>query len=260
MMRDALASALLPLGILAIAGAVATTGPRARAETAASDPQAVRIADQVMAALGGKARWDKARYFRWTFEASVNDTLRPGRRHLWDKYTGWHRVDGTNRAGQAFCYIENLNDSTGMAWVNGQPIEGDSLKKLMHAAHGQWINDSYWFLMPYKLRDPGVTLKYDGEVKDSTGAVEDRLALSFENVGMTPGDRYWVYVNRATHRIVRWDHLLQGNPPPPTPWTLEGWEQHGALWFATAHRNTNRIVYTRAVAMTAPGPSEFKAP
>jgi len=259
-MRRALASALLPLGILAIASAVTTTGSFARAETAASDREAVRIADQVMAALGGKARWDQARYFRWTFEVSVNDTLRPGRRHLWDKTTGWHRVEGTNRAGQAFCYIENLNDSTGMAWVNGQKVVGDSLKNLMRAAHGQWINDSYWFLMPYKLRDPGVTLKYDGEVKDSTGAVEDRLALSFENVGMTPGDRYWVYVNRATHRIVRWDHLLEGNQPPPTPWTLEAWEQHGSLWFATAHHNGSRIVYTRNVAMTAPGPNEFKAP
>src|SRR5438876_620493 len=77
-----------------------------------------------------------------------------------------------------------------------------SPKKRMRSAHGAWINDSYWFLMPYKLRDPGVTLKYDGEVKDSTtAAVYDRLALSFENVGMTPGDRYWVYVNRANHRV-----------------------------------------------------------
>ena len=130
----------------------------ARAETAASDPKAVEIADQVMKALGGKARWDSLHYLRWTFEVALGDTLRPGRRHSWDKYTGWHRVDGTNRAGQPFCYIENLNDSTGMAWVNGNPIEGDSLKKLMRSAHGAWINDSYWFLMPYKMLDDGVTL------------------------------------------------------------------------------------------------------
>ena len=245
-------SALLLLCVLA---------PAARAETAASDPKAVHIANQVMAALGGKERWDKARYFRWTFEVSVNDTLRPGRRHLYDKYTGWHRVDGTNRAGQPFCYIENLNDSTGVAWVNGQPIEGDSLKKLMHAAHGQWINDSYWFLMPYKLRDPGVTLKYDGMVKDSTGAVEDKVALSFDsNIGMTPGDLYWVYVDRKSHRIVRWDHQLQGNPPPPTPWSLDDWETHDGLWFATAHHNARRVVYTRVIDMAKPRPNEFKAP
>ena len=254
MRRSPVPTLALPLLlVLAFPGA-------ARAETAASDPKAVAIANDVMKSLGGKQRWDRLRYLRWTFEVAVGDTMRPGRRHSWDKYTGWHRVDGTNRAGQKFCYIENLNDSTGMAWVNGHPIEGDSLKKLMHAAHGQWINDSYWFLMPYKLRDPGVTLKYDGEVKGPAGAVEDKVGLSFDNVGMTPGDRYWVYVDRKSHRIVRWDHLLQGDPPPPTPWTLDDWETHGGLWFATAHHNARRVVYTRAIDMTAPKPNELKAP
>ena len=235
----------------------------AAAETAASDPKAVEIADQVMTALGGKARWDALHYLRWTFEASVNDTLRPGRRHAWDKYTGWQRVDGTNRAGLPFTYIENLNDSTGMGWVNKNAIEGDSLKKLMRSAHGAWINDSYWFLMPYKLRDPGVTLKYEGEVKDTTGTgiVYDRLALSFENVGMTPGDHYWVYVNQANHRVEKWEHLLQGSQPPPVPWTWEGWEEHAGLWFPTAHKNGTRIIYTRAVETAEqPKPKEFSAP
>ena len=235
--------------------------PSPRAETAASDPRAIEIADRVMKALGGRERWDRLRYLRWTFEVAVNDTLRPGRRHSWNKHTGWHRVDGTNAAGQPYCYIENLNDSTGMAWVSGVRIEGDSLKKLMRRAHATWINDSYWFLMPYKLRDPGVTLKYEGEVRDSTDAVHDRLALSFENVGMTPGDRYWVYVDRADHRIDRWEHLLQGAQPPPVAWSWEGWEEHGGLWFPTAHRTANRTLYTRSIETASRAkPNEFTAP
>jgi len=234
---------------------------RSGAETPASDPRAVEIADRVMAALGGRERWDRLRYLRWTFEVAVNDTLRPGRRHSWDKHTGWHRVEGATAGGQPYCYIENLNDSTGMAWVNGIRIEGDSLEKLMRRAHGAWINDSYWFLMPYKLRDPGVILKVDGEAKDATGAVHDRLALSFENVGMTPGDRYWVYVNRANHRVERWEHLLQGARPPPVAWSWEGWEEHDGLWFPTAHRNASRTLYTRTVELASRAkPNEFTAP
>jgi hypothetical protein len=98
-------------------------------------------------------------------------------------------------------------------------------------------------------------------VKGAGGAVQDRIALTFDKVGMTPGDRYWVTVDRATRRIVRWDHLLEGGTPPPTPWTLEGWEQHGGLWFATAHRNDGRIVYTRALSMPpAPAQTAFRAP
>ena len=30
-------------------------------------------------------------------------------------------------------------------------------------AYAIWVNDTYWLLMPYKMKDPGVTLAYDGE-------------------------------------------------------------------------------------------------
>ena len=56
---------------------------------------------------------DRRAVLRWTFESAVNDTLRPGRRHSWDKHTGWQRIEGTSATGQTYCYIENLNDSTG---------------------------------------------------------------------------------------------------------------------------------------------------
>ena len=50
-------------------------------ETAASDPRAIEVADQVMKALGGKESWDRLHVLRWTFEVAVGDTLRAGRRH-----------------------------------------------------------------------------------------------------------------------------------------------------------------------------------
>ena len=108
-----------------------------------------------------------------------------------------------------------------------------------------------------------MTLKYEGEATDSAhaGVVYDRLALSFEKVGMTPGDRYWVYVNRANHRVEKWEHLLQDAQPPPVPWTWEGWERHGGLWFPTAHRNAGRILFTRAVETASQAkPKEYLAP
>jgi hypothetical protein len=148
-----------------------------------------------------------------------------------------------------------------MAWMDGTPIEGDSLQKLLKRAKSLWINDTYWMLMPYKLRDPGVTLKYDGEYKDSTGTVYDKLALSFDNVGETPGDHYWVYVNRGNHRVERWDMVLQSDKPPPKTYTWEGWEEHDGLWFPTAHRGDNVNVFTRDVETVSEfRPTEFKAP
>jgi len=238
----------------------ALSAPVAHAETATSDPKAVEIADHVMAALGGTQRWNDVRGLRWSFGAEVRDTVRWSRRHAWDKHTGMHRVEGTTRSGQKYCVIHKVGETTGKAWMAGTPLEGDSLAKLVKLGQSLWVNDTYWMLMPYKLRDPGVTLRYDGEVKDGD-VTYDRLALSFEDVGETPGDRYWVDVNRANARVERWEKVLEGREPPPVPDTWEGWEQHGGLWFPTMHMRGDQNMFTRDVEVVdAFPPGTFTAP
>ena len=250
----------LARAVLAASTGMLVLAPAARAETPASDSLAVVIADQVMTALGGKKRWDDLPGIRWSFGSEVNDTVKSLRRHAWNKHTGWHRVEGKNRQGMPFCFIHNINTGEGKAWMNGNAIAGDSLKKLLANAKSMWTNDTYWMLMPYKLRDPGVTLKYDGEAA-AGDTIYDRIALSFEHVGETPGDRYWVFVNRDNHRIEKWEFVLEGQQPPPNRWTWSGWQEHDGLWFPTAHRNDNRNVFTRDVAtVRAFGTTEFTAP
>jgi hypothetical protein len=56
-----------------------------------------------------------------------------------------------------------------------------------------------------------------------------------------------VYVNRANHRVEKWEFVLQGQSPPPDVWTWEGWEQHSGLWFPTVHRSGTHAIYTRDV-------------
>jgi hypothetical protein len=229
---------------------------------AASDPRALEVADRVMTALGGKARWDSLPGLRWAFGVMVDDTMRGGmRRHAWNKMTGWHRVEGMDRQGNNYVFIHKVGSPEGMAWVAHRKIEGDTLQALLKRAQSLWTNDTYWLLMPYKLRDPGVNLGYAGEVKQD-GVTYDKLTLSFENVGETPGDKYWVYVNRANNRVEKWDMVLQGDQPPPVSYTWEKWEQDGGLWFATYHRGAEkRIVCTLYPKTTARfNETEFTAP
>ena len=161
--------------------------------------------------------------------------------------------------GHGFAFTQEHGDGS-IGKMDGSPIEGDSLRKLVKRSRSMWINDSYWMLMPYKLRDPGVKLSYDGDTLID-GNTYDRLALAFENVGDTPGDHYWVYVNRANHRVERWDMVLEGDPPPAKSYTWEGWEQHDDLWFPTAHRGDGAIIYTRNVETVSKfGDQEFVAP
>lgn len=249
------------LAILLVLSACLAPG-FARATTPASDPRAVQVANEVLRSLGGRARWDALTGLSWTFGATSHDTLRGApRRHAWNKHTGQHRVEGQLADGSKFVIVHVLGDSTkGAAWVNGKPIEGDSLRHMIKRAYATWVNDSYWFLMPYKLLDPGVTLRYDKLVKDRDGTF-DRIALSFEHVGLTPGDHYWVDVNRKNHRVERWQMVLQGQKPPPVGYTWEGWEQHDGLWFPTHHRRDGLDVFTRDVStLAAFPPTEFQKP
>jgi hypothetical protein len=209
------------LGILATI--VSLAPPSAAAEKEAASASAV--ADRVMQALGGKEAWDATRFLKFTFV---------GRRtHWWDKWTGRHRIEGTTTEGQRFVVLENINTHQGRAWVDGKEVAGAEAKTWLERAHGAWVNDTYWLLMPYKLRDPGVNLAYAGQ-ETVDGQTCDKLALSFGKVGLTPGDRYWVYVNRKTGLVDRWAYILQDQPKggPATIWKWEGWQRFGGIMLA----------------------------
>jgi len=225
---------------LAVAIAVAAS----MAVRAASDERAAKVADEVMKALGGKEAWDKTRYVRFDFGFERDGKLQT-RAHTWDKWTGRYRLEGQSQQGEPFVVLMNVNSREGQAWVEGQRQTGDEEKKLVERAYGTWINDTYWLLMPYKLRDPGVTLTYDGEAKEGD-ATYDKVMLSFDNVGLTPKDRYWVWVNRDTHLVDRWDFVLKGEAVPPTTFLWKDWRKVGNVKLAAERVNTRdnrRLVF-----------------
>ena len=249
------AAAFMLLALLALAG------PPACGADEASDPRALRIADQVMEALGGAQRWQALPCLAWSFRVSDRDTIRSTRRHVWDKLDGRHRVEGVLRDGTPYVIVHTEGDTlSGGAWLGTHALQGDSLHTMIQHAHALWTNDTYWMLMPYKLRDPGVILTWEAEVQEG-GRAYDKLAMRFRNVGMTPGDRYWLYVDRANHRIEKWDYVLEGQTEGPKTWTWEGWEAHEQLWFPTIHRRGESAILTNDVrTMTTCPPGVFDHP
>jgi hypothetical protein len=192
---------------------------------AQSAPSADSVAAHLQQALGGKDAWDKTHFIRFSFA---------GRRtHYWDKWTGRHRVEGDTKEGQHYVILENINTKEGSAWLGGQKQEGDKAAEFLKNGYGAWVNDTYWLLMPYKIKDPGVNLSYAGE-ETIDGKTYDKLALSFGQVGLTPGDRYWAYINRDTGLMDRWAYILESMPKegPPTVWLWDGWQKYGAIMLA----------------------------
>jgi hypothetical protein len=180
-------------------------------DKANSDTKAIFIADQVMKAMGGRKAWDKSRYFVWNFFDV--------RKHIWDKWTGNVRIEGIKDKSVA---LININNHTGKIFRNGAIVtNADTLAKFIKQAKNQWINDSYWLVMPFKLKDSGVTLKYLGE--DKTQKLEDAylLSLSFKEVGVTPQNKYHIWVTKSDNLIKQWAYFQKSENEKPNftlPW------------------------------------------
>jgi hypothetical protein len=176
-----------------------------------SDAKAIEIADAVMKACGGRYAWDMTHYIRWTF--FNRRTL------LWDKWGERVRIDILDNS---FKFRINLKDMTGKVWKEGQEItQPDSLKKYLERGKNIWINDSYWLVMPFKLKDSGVTLKYAGKKLNQLGAECDVLELTFKSVGVTPDNKYHIYVNPSSKLVTQWDYFAKYTDEKPnmsTPW------------------------------------------
>lgn len=172
----------------------AVKGPVFNAEN--SDPEAIALADKVIAAHGGAEAWNEKRYISWNF-LGVRDLI-------WDKYTGLVRIDFPRATTQ---YIVNINQDTGRVKVSEELIvDQDSLKKMLNQAEQIWVNDSYWLVFPFKLKDPGVQLKYQGNDTTLAGEPAEVIALQFDSVGFTPQNKYLAYINPETHLIMQWDY------------------------------------------------------
>jgi hypothetical protein len=223
----------------AAAPAPAAAAPAAAFDPAGSDPQAIAVADRVLLNLGGEAAWAGTRSLVFTFAVARGDTEFMRRTHYWDRATGRHRVEFADREQRAFVVIHTIGDTTVsavLAAAAGAPVTDPAeLRALREHAHAMWVNDGYWLLMPYKLKDPGVHLAYEGE-KSEGGTTWEVIRLSFDRVGLTPGDQYWAYMNRATGLVERWAFRLESMPPDAEPKAFDwmNWRRYGGILLADA--------------------------
>jgi hypothetical protein len=177
-----------------------------------SDPEAIAIADRVMAAMGGKQAWDNTRHLRWNFFGF--------RTLYWDKWSGDVRIEIPSADVRI---LLNINDITGRYWRNGEEItQPDSVAKYVQQGKSIWINDSYWLVMPYKLKDSGVTLTYLGTDETNNGQEADLIELRFSHVGNTPDNKYNVWVDKETGLVSQWAYFREYDMETPNftgPWT-----------------------------------------
>lgn len=172
--------------------------------------EANAIVPEILKAMGGADQYDKTHFIKWDF---AKRTL------YWDKWTGNVRVESP---GENLVILVNINTLKGKAFENGSLItDEEKTKALLTKAKNWWINDSFWLVMPWKLQDPGAMLTYVKTAKLPNGKMADVLQLTFDNVGVTPDNKYLLYVDKEDHLIKQWAYFENFNDPEPSftrPW------------------------------------------
>lgn len=219
--------ALFAAATLAPASALGTS-PDAGTADGSDTVSADALAERVVEATGDPTAVDKLAF---TFVVEVDEKQKAERRHVWRPNQGTLRVDN----GETTVELQGLHDHalTEMAdapekhaesWAEVAP-ESDPATA---AKAWKWfINDSYWLLAPAKLMDPGVNRKLDEK---------GRLVLTFGEVGLTPGDRYALTVDRDEDRVTRWQYTLQSGREGTFRWT--DYRQFGPLELSTRRIST----------------------
>lgn len=185
-----------------------------------ADEKSAELAALTLTAMGGRDNYNNTRYLSWNFFGA--------RTHHWDKWTGRVRIkDPKNDV----LILMNVNSKEGEVYEKGEKIT-DAAKRteMLQKGYEWWINDSYWLVMPYKLRDPGVTLQYEGEAQTEAGQAADVLVMTFEAVGVTPQNKYKIYIGKDDQLVRQWDFYSTATDAEPrfkTPW--DDWQTQGAI-------------------------------
>lgn len=272
MLRCQISAALL-LGAASAAGCRSDApAPPANAPAVADMPAAVAapalatradsLAWGAYRAVGGPDVWDRVPFVRFDF--APGQTGQPPssrRRHLWERRTGRYRLEA-RRGDSLFVVLFNTATRAGEVYQTPDTANAAALAPVPEPQHQAWldrayrsfVNDTYWLLQPAKLFDPGVTRAFE---PDSSNAARQVVRLSFDQVGLTPGDRYWLYFAPEDAGLYgAWRFHLQGEAAPgprivsDTPVTLE--TPHGRATVRTRHRvGEARYVLTDRVALPA---------
>jgi hypothetical protein len=205
----------------------------------AADPKAGEVISRVMQQMGGKKAWDQVRYVAWSFAGSYQ---------IWDKHANTYRYEK-----DSIVAVTNLDTQEGKAYIHGKEVTGtEAGKKILERMYPAWANNSYWLIMPFKLADPGVTVRHVGEGQTEAGEPADFLELTFKEVGVTPQNKYVIAVDKERGLVTQWAFYRNASDPSPTftrPWY--DYRSYGPVLLSTGrHPNPEEAINIRHLAVT----------
>lgn len=162
---------------------------------------AEKLADEMLDAIN-KPGYDTLEYIEFTFR---------------DHHHAWNRGNNTVTVKweDQEVYLE-LSSSI------------NSYNLLELKAYGYFINDSFWMVAPFKVRDNGV-IRSTVEVEGGRG-----LLITYSSGGLTPGDSYlWIIDDHGFPKA--WKLWTSNIPVGGLEISWDGWVNMDGVWFSTLH-------------------------
>jgi hypothetical protein len=201
----------------------AVVAPAARAADESAD-KGQQLATDLWKASGGE-NWGKVKEVHFTFVVESEGKPLFSAQHVWNVAASTDEVKWKDKEGKDHQVTANL-------MTPASDGEGKT-------AYARWVNDSYWFLAPLKIRDKGVKVEAGGP-KDINGVSCETLKLSFEQVGMTPTDQYVLYLDPQTKLVRAWDYIPKTGDGMQATW--EKYQTYGGLNLATEHNFNGKTI------------------
>ncbi len=215
------ATFLVVTSVLFVLGCGGRTTPATQPTPAAFDPatsdaKSLAAVDAMQAALGGLETWDKVKQLRFDLKYYLDGVLKSWTKNAWDMWNQRIRFDMADMSTYnekepdktqfytAMYDIFHHDGATGSAMYGNHVLGRDEQKKVIKTAWEHFDAQVYMVVLPYKAKDPGVKLAYDGERSPAVVANDmnvcdpmcDVIKVSF--VPEVGSDTYWIHINRGS--------------------------------------------------------------
>lgn len=169
--------------------------------------EAEELADDMLEALN-KTAYDSVEYIEFGFRGVHS--------YKWDKQENKVLVSWEDQT-----IFLDLNRSV------------NSFNLLELKAYKYFINDSFWLVAPFKVRDEGVTRS----IVTLEDPSERGLLVTYASGGLTPGDSYlWIIDENGFPKA--WKLWTSNVPIGGLKFTWDGWVNMDDKWFSTIHESS----------------------
>ena len=239
-------------------------GPTAFDRTSAK-PDALELADKVIAAHGGAAAWEAAKQVRWRQTVMVDGKPTNSGEQAWDRWNARHWAETDREKGGGFAVMYDLYGTHASGYIvgrtggkttvsTGEAVEG------VKVARKAWQRDVTVTLVPFLLEEPGAKLSYLGLVKDGDRELHE-LQVTFdpEDTART-GLEVHVYADKETFLVHRVSIVNAAGER--SGYELGAYKAFGGLQFATERKNlgSGEVIKLTDIKVSDPDEDLFIAP